>query len=811
MDWGLALHRDRHDETNSSLGGTPGFMAPEMVTGPIGKIGPHSDIYLLGAILYQIITGFPPHAGQHQMACLLNAARNKIEPTEDEGELLDIALHAMAKDPQDRHASVKDFQKAVRQYQSHEESLELQESARDAAERARQTRDYNTFSEAVHSYENAIRLWDGNEDAHSGLSATRADYARAACAKGDFDLGLSVLHPEGADFDRLRNQLRVGLVEREARVAHLRRAKIIGLGLVASLLVVMSVSAIWINSEKNIAKANEKTANEQSGLAKQNARKAEANRKEAVENHRQADNNFRLAKQAVDELLTKTAVALEDEPGQHELRQSFLRNAQRLYARLVQDRPDDPQLLHEMGLAWHRFGEINRDLEEFDDATNAFAESIAILNELSTQNPDNTDMRRQLAESHNSLGETRRTLEKTAEAEQQFDLALLLLKKLLEIDAGNREFRVLRGRSLNNLGLVYYQTDRISEAHEAFSQVITDLQKLSLENDTRLELARASLNRGSVNTNMTESAEERLQVAQQDYRRAITLLEELREKAPRKAGYRLDLCRAWLALGNLNVRDRNNRDLEKAEEHILKSVELIDGLVADFDDVTAYRRQRDNTLNSLAAVYYYDRNYDEAAKAWARVRDEAQRLFDEQPEVPENQSQLGRALSNLGLAYSRLGKHEQASEVLVAARDHLRAAAAANSENPTFKRYLRNALRSLAQAYLGTGDHAASRRTTLEVVDLYPEASTELYVQSRKLALCVAVLVKDPDLTDEQRSELRAEYVGQAVDLLEESIRRAVAEGSPKIEKAKLEAQEDYESIRDEPKFQMLLDRIDSL
>src|SRR5439155_5984413 len=63
MDWGLALMLGA-PPANVAMGGTPGYMAPEMAMGPIDAIGLHSDVYLLGAILYEIITGLRPHTGK---------------------------------------------------------------------------------------------------------------------------------------------------------------------------------------------------------------------------------------------------------------------------------------------------------------------------------------------------------------------------------------------------------------------------------------------------------------------------------------------------------------------------------------------------------------------------------------------------------------------------------------------------------------------------------------------------------------------------------------------------------------------------
>jgi serine/threonine protein kinase len=97
MDWGIALSTamfvkaGRISQT-TSMGGTPAYMAPEMATGPLDAIGPASDVYLLGAILYEIVSGKPPHTGKDVLSCLYAAARNEIQPTDKTGELLDIAM-----------------------------------------------------------------------------------------------------------------------------------------------------------------------------------------------------------------------------------------------------------------------------------------------------------------------------------------------------------------------------------------------------------------------------------------------------------------------------------------------------------------------------------------------------------------------------------------------------------------------------------------------------------------------------------------------------------------------------------------------
>src|SRR5262249_27472302 len=82
MDWGLAIVTPefrRAESVSRTIGAgcTPSYAAPELVTGPISLIGPHSDVYLLGAILYKILTGKPPHLAPTPQECCRAAARNE--------------------------------------------------------------------------------------------------------------------------------------------------------------------------------------------------------------------------------------------------------------------------------------------------------------------------------------------------------------------------------------------------------------------------------------------------------------------------------------------------------------------------------------------------------------------------------------------------------------------------------------------------------------------------------------------------------------------------------------------------------------
>lgn len=264
MDWGIALSTSMYIEgagrisQTSSMGGTPAYMAPEMATGPIELIGPPSDIYLLGAILFEIISGRPPHNGKDVMSCLFAAARNEIQETDKTGELLDIAMLAMSTDIKARHASVKELQNAIQQYLSHSESIVLSTRADMELSTASRTRDYQDYARALFAFQESKELWPGNSRATTGELEARIAYAQCALDKSDYDLGVSLLDPRDPAQLPLYRKLQSAQSERSLRQQRLNGLRRIAVLLVLFVLVVVTSAFFWIrNQAAVVAKTNE--------------------------------------------------------------------------------------------------------------------------------------------------------------------------------------------------------------------------------------------------------------------------------------------------------------------------------------------------------------------------------------------------------------------------------------------------------------------------------------------------------------------------------------------------------------------------
>lgn len=204
MDWGLALRIGPEGRplggSRTGAGGTPAYLAPEMALGATDHIGPACDIYLLGGILYEIVTGLRPHAGEGVMGCLTAAAGNQIQPTHRDDELVRIARRAMATDPAARYADVKAFQQAIREYRHHAESLILEARARERLERVQRNPSgdlYGEYGEVISGYRQALALWAGNVRAVKGLRQVREAFAECALQRGDLSLAQSQVRAIG--------------------------------------------------------------------------------------------------------------------------------------------------------------------------------------------------------------------------------------------------------------------------------------------------------------------------------------------------------------------------------------------------------------------------------------------------------------------------------------------------------------------------------------------------------------------------------------------------------------------------------------
>jgi WD40 repeat protein/tetratricopeptide (TPR) repeat protein len=121
-DFGLAKDLAGAGQTSTgAVVGTPGYMAPEQADGRARHVGPGADVYALGAILYECLTGRPPFKGETALETLLQVrTREPVPPGRLRPglprDLATVCLKALAKEPGRRYAGADDLADDLRRF-----------------------------------------------------------------------------------------------------------------------------------------------------------------------------------------------------------------------------------------------------------------------------------------------------------------------------------------------------------------------------------------------------------------------------------------------------------------------------------------------------------------------------------------------------------------------------------------------------------------------------------------------------------------------------------------------------------------------
>ncbi|MBL8848637.1 MAG: protein kinase, partial [Planctomycetaceae bacterium] len=160
LDWGLAKRLDHAGEDDipvtptseaevapgqtmmGQVMGTPAYMAPEQALGRLDLIGPATDIFGIGAIFYEILTGRAPFTGAGTVQVLSLARKAAIAPPREFWPEVPPALEAMclkalSKKPADRYAKATEFARLVQGWQD-KQRRQAEDELRQAGERLMQ-------------------------------------------------------------------------------------------------------------------------------------------------------------------------------------------------------------------------------------------------------------------------------------------------------------------------------------------------------------------------------------------------------------------------------------------------------------------------------------------------------------------------------------------------------------------------------------------------------------------------------------------------------------------------------------------------
>jgi len=433
-----------------SVLGTPAYMAPEQAAGQIRRLDARSDVFGLGAILCQILTGHPPYEGTDDNERRVKAVRGelgeafaRLEACGAEPELVALCKRCLAFRQEDRPrdgnavaAEVAAIRQAAeeRARRAELERTRAEVAAAEQAKRRRLVQWAGGLIAAVLLLGLGISLWQMN----------RAITAEAA-AREERDAKAKALEAETIARQRAMTALRTltdDIVENQ-----MARAETL--------------------TEENKAFLK-KIIEHFEGFAAITANDAESRAIRAEGHARVGLMRYRLGD--LKEAEAAYTAALD------------------IHKQLADEFPTRPEFRQALARSHNNLGVLLADTGRLKEAEAAYTAARDIQKQLADEFPTRPDFRQELAQSHNNLGVLLRATGRLKEAEAAYRDALDLRKQLAAEFPTRPDFRQELAQSHNNLGVLLDATGRLKEAEAAYTAALDIRKQLAAEFPTNLDL-----------------------------------------------------------------------------------------------------------------------------------------------------------------------------------------------------------------------------------------------------------------------------------------------------------------------------------
>ena len=223
------------------------------------------------------------------------------------------------------------------------------------------------------------------------------------------------------------------------------------------------------------------------------------------------------------------------------------------------------------------YGQLLADSGRLDEAEPLFRQAVAAREKLFEESPGTLKLRGQLAHSWNNLGRLLRARRRTSEAAGAYESALKVLRAEMGNPAEEGAPELLKlehvlAQSWNNLGILRREENRMDEAEQAYREALAIKEKLaerySSVTQYRQDLAASLNNLGTLVSSIGRSSE-----AEAVYRRAIQLYERLAADSPADSRYAVLLAGTYSNLGRL-IGDRG--EAEDSLPWLVKSIDILE-------------------------------------------------------------------------------------------------------------------------------------------------------------------------------------------------------------------------------------------
>ena len=659
IDWGLAAdvgneptdsdERVPHVSRLEGIAGTPLYWAPELADGQPTKCRPATDVFLLGALLYEVLTGHAPYelcnpnqidglrrkdvdeVRTLEVGPMLRAMQGIIIPPRlwapnryIPEELLAIAMKSLARLPENRYADAGDFIDAVKRYQHF--SLvtnrcdtnwkQFNALCRERDQTQEQpgallslTLHFLETSDIFHNIVSELQLHQIADEVDSGMDSqahptllsaqkgeveARTELIELTLRSGDLtladaQLGLVEKNPFH-DTATIRTQ-RNGVLALKASRRRARRMKWIAVGLLTVFLGSSMLYGYLINEQYK-------------ETALQHHR--------AEENYQRAEENLHKARSAVNDFFTNVAKddLVKNSAGMMPLRRMLLDLARQYHEDFVSQKSDDPEVIAgQIGSLFDMAG-IETNFGNRNDAIDYYVKAIELGEEQIAKYPKSAKYLDILAKCYKDLGVV--YSEEHFLPEQILDCnlkALAINRRLVDEFGDVAEYHRNLARILHNLGVSELKQDKSEEAEKYFRESLTVREGMTRFNDP------PEYHNGNAQTHFALAlmyvVDERPDDADREFGTALRFLDELREQYPdRFRNDEINLQGIILfGRGEMNLKAGKP---EIARQYLSRALEPFGTLVEKSPEHIGYQRQLNDAQALLFECLVREKKDDEA-------------------------------------------------------------------------------------------------------------------------------------------------------------------------------------------------------
>jgi serine/threonine-protein kinase len=710
VDWGLAcvLAQPTGDQTvaerpldpgpasqtpvteRGRIVGTPAYLSPEQAQGHLDRVGVASDVFALGALLYELLTGQPPYTGSKEEVLRL-AQRGEVAPARQRKPAVPRALEAvcgkaMAARPENRYPTARALAEEVQRYLADEP---VQADREPLTERLRRwgRRHHSLVTSSVvlllvSVLGLALGLWAvANEQARTAAQRDRAIEAEKR-ATAHLKLAVANLKLAKKAVDECFNVCKEDPLFQQPRMEKVRKL------LLAKTLpfyqqMLKQQPANWALQWEE--------ADQWFRVGYIEGELVEtAQARTAYEKARERFLHLVMVQPGVAELQDQLAYTHDNlgvqlaALGKREEALVEHQQARELRLRLVKTWPHRHRYQNALATTHDNLGVVLRKLGRRGEALVEHQQARALRQKLVKAHPDLPVYQQELAHTHNFLGLLLAALGRSKEALLEYRQARSLAHNLLVAHPDLARYQQDLAWTHNNLGILLSDLGKREQALKAYQQA-RDLQQKLVDAHPNLPVFQEDLanTRGNLG-HLLRQLDKRTE-ALVEFQQARELWQKLAKAHPDLPGYQKSLAAAHNNLGLVLL------SLGKREEALVEhqqARELRQKLVKAYPNVSEYQKDLAGTHNNLGALLFELGKHQEALKEYQQARELQQQLVKAHPDLPAYQRDLGGTYNNIGVLLESMGKRTEALVEYQHARDLRRELARAQPDVPEYQEAL---------------------------------------------------------------------------------------------------------------------------